>query len=498
MRISPLRPSAGPALRLRGAGLVLSALAASSFLAPASGYALQEVEPAEVEPAVEPAPEPAAKPLFLTASRVIVRPGHVLENASVLIEDGKITAVGTDLTAPEGAEAIQGEVICAAFMDPWSTAGVESASARSMDVNAATQAVDALDPYGQGSILQELTAAGVLLTRSQVGRTANFSGINAVIRTFSADVVLGDASVSATIGAPRQSTANFGRNGGGFSFGPQSVDPIDRLSQIDKLGSELESGAKYAGDVAAYEADLAEWETAIAEKEKELNDDFKKAKKARDKAVEKAEKDGKDVKEKKYKEDKRPRAPRFDAEKAAFADVVQGKMPLVVHAERALEIRDILRVTEAHPRLRLVIAGGTSALACKSALAARGVTVIVAPSPAKPGGPVGELDPGLALAAELDAAGINVLIGSGGSSARASRDLPLLAALAVGHGLSRDAALRAITSGPAAAFDVADQVGTVQRGKSADLLVLSGDPLSSSSRVLAAISGGAVASPASR
>ena len=488
MRISTLRPLAVPVFRLRGAGLVLAALAASSFSALNSSSAYgQEAE------------EPTAKTLFLTANRVIVRPGHVLENASVIVEDGMITAVGADLTAPEGAESIQGEVICAAFMDPWSTAGIEPASARAEDVNAATQAVDALDPYGQVSILQELTGAGVLLTRSQVGRMADFSGIGAIIRTATAEALLPDAAVSVTIGAPRASSVNFNQRGSSsFTLGPQSLDPIERLNQIDKLASELEGGAKYAGDVAKYEQELAEWELAIAEKEKELADDFKKAKKARDKAVDKAEEDGKDVKEKKYKEDKRPREPRFDAEKAAFADVVQGKMPLVVYAERALEIRDMLRISAEYPRLRLVIAGGTSSLACKAALVERNVTVIVAPSPAKPGGPVGELDPGLALAAELDAAGINVLIGSGGATARASRDLPLLAALAVSHGLSRDAALRAITSGPARVFDVADQVGTIKRGHSAELLVMSGDPLSSSSRVLAAISGGVVAPTASR
>lgn len=461
----------------------MAALAASSLsLATAGPVFGQEAE------------STAAKPLFLSAKQVIVRPGQVLENASVIVVDGKITAVGTDLTAPEGAELIEGEVVCAAFMDPWSTAGIDPISVRTDDVNAASLAVDALDPFGQESVLQELTAAGVLLTRTQLGRTADFSGIGAVIRTRTAEVVLPNAAISAAIGAERRAVNVFA--GGGF--GPRTIDPLERLGQIDKLGSELEAGAKYADTLAKYEKELAEWKTAIEKKEKELKDDFKKAKKARDKAVEKAKEDGKEVKEKKYKEDKRPRAPRFDAEKAVFADVVQGKMPLVVHAERALEIRDLLRITEAHPRVRLVIAGGTSALACRDTLAERGVTVIVAPSPAKPGGPVGELDPGLALAAELDAAGVNVLIGSGGSSALASRELPLLAALAVGHGLSRDAALRAITSGPARVFDVADQVGTVQRGQSADLLVLSGDPLASSSRILAAISGGVVAPTTNR
>ncbi len=436
------------------------------------------------------------KPLFLTAKRVIVRPGHVLENASVIVVDGKITAVGTDLEAPEGAEAIQGEVICAAFMDPWSTAGLDASSVSSTNVNAATMAADALDPYGQSAVLDQLAEAGVLLTRSQIGLTADVGGMGAVLRTANAEVVLEDASISAAVGAVRASSQGFGARG--FSFGPPKIDPIDRLAQIDKLVSALAAGQKYALDTAKYNEDLAEWNKAITEKEKELNDDFKKAKKARDKKVKDAEEDGKELKEKKYKEDKRPRAPRFDANKAAFARAVQGEVPFVVHAERALEIRDILRSTKPYTRLRLVIAGGTSALACKTELAERNVTIIVAPSPADAGGPVGELDPGLALAAELDAAGVNVLIGTGGASALASRDLPLLAALAVGHGLDRDAALRAVTSGPASVFDVADQVGSVKRGLAADLLVLSGDPLSSSSRVLAAISGGSVVSPASR
>lgn len=486
MRTSHPGPKAESVSPFRGVGLVLAALAAMGLGADAS--ALQEAQSEEGK-------SPSGT-LFLTAKRVIVRPGHVLENASVLVEDGKISAVGTDLKAPEGAQAIQGEVICAAFMDPWSTAGLDPDSVNSRDVNAATMAKDALDPYGQGSILEELAAAGVLLTRSQIGLAADVSGLGAVLRTATAEVLLGDASMSAAIGAESQgfSPQQFGGRGGpqGFSFGPQSIDPIDRIGQIDKLVSELAAGQKYGEDMATYREELAAWEKSIAEKEKELEDDFKKAKKARDKMVKDAEEDGDEIKEKKYKEDKRPREPRFDAEKAAFARVVQGEVPMVIHAERALEIRDILRLTEPYKRLRLVIAGGTSALACKEELAERGVTVIVAPSPAKPGGPVGELDPGLALAGELDAAGVNVLIGTGNASPLASRDLPLLAALAVGHGLDRDVALRAITSGPAAIFDVADQVGSVKRGHAADLLVLSGDPLSSSSRVLAAISGGAV------
>jgi imidazolonepropionase-like amidohydrolase len=96
----------------------------------------------------------------------------------------------------------------------------------------------------------------------------------------------------------------------------------------------------------------------------------------------------------------------------------------------------------------------------------------------------------LALAGRLSEAGVSVLIGSGGLRSEASRDLPLLAALAIGYGLDRDKALEALTVGAARAFDVSDRVGTVERGKDADLLLLDGEPLVSTTRVLYVIAGG--------
>ncbi|MEM6570674.1 MAG: amidohydrolase family protein [Planctomycetota bacterium] len=435
-------------------------------------------------------------PLVISAKRVIVRPGKVLENAKVVIEDGEIVAVGTDVKVPDGAQQLEGAVVCAGFHDAWSIAGVEGRAAAADRANSAALAVDALDPYGQETTLQELVEAGVLHARTVIGSGSALGGIGAVIRAHAAEPLLDDAAMSARLGLVRGggSFVQVQNPDGSFTFRQEAprLDPVERIGQIDKLVSELQSGEKYARDVAKYEADLAEWNESIADKEKELEEDFKKAKKARDKKVKDADEKGKEFKEKSYKEDKRPRAPKFDAEKAALARVAEGEIPLVVHAERAVEIRELLRLTESLSRLRLVVAGGTSSLACADALAERGVPVIVAPRPSDAGGPVGELDPGLSLAAELHERGVEVLIGSGGRSARASRDLPHLAALAVGHGLDPDAALRAITLGPARVFDVAGHVGSVQRGRKADLLVLSGDPLSSSTRVLAAISGGEV------
>ena len=442
--------------------------------------------------AEDPAPAaaaPAAPPLAIRAQRVIVRPGHEIENAVVLVRDGRIVAVGEDLDVPEGAETLEGAVVCAGFMDPWSVAGIESGSARSSSSDASVMAADVIDPYGSEDDLEELVAAGVVATRSQIATGAAVSGIDVVLSTASADAMIGDAALSTSLGVVRGA-------GGPVTFellGPGRLDPIDRVGQIDKLVSELTAGAKYGTDVARYERDLAEWEKAIAEKEEELEEDFKKAKKARDKKVADAEEKGKEFKEKSYKEDKRPRPPKLDAEKAMFARVVNGEIPLVVTANRALEIRELLRLTRPFTRMRMVMAGGASALTAADDIAARGIPVIVVPTPTNVAGPVTELNPGLALAAELHERGVEVLIGSGARSSLASRDLALLAALAVGHGLDRDAALHAITHGPARAFDVADHIGSVARGKRAELIVLSGDPLASSTRVLATVSGGGVA-----
>ena len=464
------------------AAALLSGIAAPLLIAAQEDGPAPEAPDADSDAAQAEKPAP---PIVVRASKLILRPGKVVENGLVLIQDGKIQAVGADVAVPEGATVVEGDVVCSGFMDPWSIAGLEAGSAGSSTSSASAMAADVVDPYGQEDILKELVAAGVLATRSQISAAANISGISVVLSTASAEPMLEDASLSASLGVTR----SFGR---GFNIGAQNLDPIDRVGQVDRLAGQIATGKKYGDDMAKYRRDLAEWKKTIAEEEAKLKKDFKKAKKARDKKVKDAKEKGEEVKDKKYKEDRRPKPPKYDAEKASFARAVNGEIPMVIRADRALEIRELLRLTKPYTRLRMILAGGNSALLCVDDLAARGIPVIVTPNPANVGGPVDELDPGLALAAELDAAGVEVLIGSGGSSALASRDLALLAALAVGHGLDQDSALHAITTGPARAFDVSGHLGSIVRGKAAELIVLSGDPLASSSRVLAAVSGGKV------
>jgi imidazolonepropionase-like amidohydrolase len=430
-------------------------------------------------PGVPAAPAPAQdESLWIRAERVIVRPGVELADAAILVERGVIVAIGPEVEAPEGARRIEGAVACAGFVDPWSSLGLDGGSVDDLGTKPATRTVDAVDPWRRAFEREEANRGGVTSVRAQAGRAAPVGGIGAVLRVEregESDVVLEDACVAATIGISR---------------GGKRGDVFDRAAEVERLIAAIDKGRRYREAELEYRDELAEWQEAIAEKREELEGDFKKAKKKREKEIEEAEEKGKEFKEDKYKEDKKPRKPKHDADDEVMARVAEGELPLVVEAHGAAEIRNLLMGTEKFDRLRLILAGATEAHHLADELAERGVPVIVWPVPmgADKAPEYGDHD--LARAGELERAGVEVLIGSGGGSD--ARELRLLAALAVGHGLDPEAALGAITSRPAGAFDVRGRLGSLERGRDADVLVLDGDPLDTTARLRFVVSKGRV------
>lgn len=476
------------ASRLAVAGLAMTALSVggAAAWAAASGPALALIVQ-DGEAAEDAQAEAAPVHVLVQAARLIVRPGEELENTSVLITDGRIVAIGADLAAPEGATVVEGAVVCAGFIDPWSALGMDEASRVDRGFTAATKASDGWNPYADEHLREEALRAGVTAIHLQGGSNAAIGGLGALVRidpSLGDDaLVLSDACLSATVGLSAD---------GGFWGGVRAIDPFERMQQIDRIAQNLATGQSYSESWAKYEAEIVEWEKAIAEKEAELEKDFKKAKKDREKDQEKAAEKDKEFKDKKYKEDRKPRRPKVDADKAVLARVARGEIPLVVEAHRASEIRGLLDATENFRRVRLVIAGGSEALNQAERLAERDVTVIVWPALLGVSRNDEHESHDLALAGELAEAGVNVLIGSGGREPAATRDLPLLAASCVGHGLGRDLAFEALTIGAARALDVADRLGSVELGKDGELLVLTGEPLASATRVQYVISAGRV------
>jgi imidazolonepropionase-like amidohydrolase len=99
-----------------------------------------------------------------------------------------------------------------------------------------------------------------------------------------------------------------------------------------------------------------------------------------------------------------------------------------------------------------------------------------------------------ALPALLLEAGVMMAIGGAEAHDAASTEASLIhqARRAVGYGLPREAAIPAITAHAAALCGLADQVGTVEVGRDADLVLWSGDPLEHSSRPLLVVVDGEV------
>lgn len=423
-----------------------------------------------------------AETVLIRADKVIVRPGVVETDVGVLVSRGKIVAVEKGLATPEGAREIRGKVVCAGFIDPWSGFSLDPQAVGDERASAATRTTDAIDAYTDPRFRDEVLRAGVTSLRLQAGSSAKVSGLGAFVRnhpttTGERAVILDDACLSLSLGITR---------------GDRGLDVFDRANDVDRALGALGDGLTYLQDRVEYKHELEEWQKTIGEKEKELEEGFKKAKKDREKEEAEAKEKGKEFKQKSYKEDKKPKPPRYDADKEVLARAIDGRMPCVVEVQRGAEMRGLLEGAKRFDRLRLIVAGGTESVPFAKELAERRIPVIVVPALLGKQRPweLREADP--ALAGQLTAAGVQVLIGSGGNPDLSSRDLPMLAAVAIGHGLERDAALAAVTTKAAEALDVADRVGSVEVGKDADLLVLDGEPLSTTTRVLYVLSGGDV------
>lgn len=422
--------------------------------------------------------------LFIKAHRIVRRPGDELQDAAMIVRGGKIIAVGTDLQKPDGAREIVGAVACAGFIDPWAALGISADSIQDAGTSAGTRAVDGIDIWSNEHLRRDALRAGVTVVRVHAGAAARVGGVGALLRVApnlpaSEVVVLADCDVSMSIGL-------------GSPSGEQSekTDPFERVADLDRVVAAVESGRGYLLARTEHHYELESWEKKIAEKETELTKDAKKAKKDREKEQKDATEKGKPFQEKKYKEDKRPQPPRYDEDNEVLARVADGGVPLLVQANRSAEIRGLLSGTSGFDRLRLILAGGAEALSCARDLSERRITVLLAPVPRGRIASEDSEETGLSLAGDLARAGVQVLLGTGGTNPGSSRDLPLLAQLAIGNGLDRDKAFDALTLGAASAFDAGNRLGSLEPGKDAEILVLDGDPLTSTAQVLYVVSSG--------
>ena len=168
---------------------------------------------------------------------------------------------------------------------------------------------------------------------------------------------------------------------------------------------------------------------------------------------------------------------------AALIPVVTGRQPLYVRADRAADIRMALALRTEFPALKLTLVGATEGWIVASEIAAAGVPVLLNPTSNIPSS-FDLLGASLRNAAILHRAGVVIAI-SGNDAGHRVRDMRYNAGLAVSRGLPQAAGLEAITLAPARIFGVADQLGSIEPGKVADLAIWDGDPLEALSEPVA-------------
>jgi len=168
----------------------------------------------------------------------------------------------------------------------------------------------------------------------------------------------------------------------------------------------------------------------------------------------------------------------------ALIPIVQGRLPLLITADRVDDIDGVLRFARAQ-NIKVIINSGAEAWRIAPRLAAAHVAVVTGAMNNIPESfdKLGQRQENAAL---LRHAGVEVALvgnaGGGDEDQFNARNVRYEAGNAVAYGMSHDDALRAVTLGPATVFGVADRVGSLQVGRDANIVIWSGDPFEFATR----------------
>jgi imidazolonepropionase-like amidohydrolase len=378
--------------------------------------------------------------IALTHAKIFTLSGSPIEDGTLIIRDGKIAAVGANVEVPAGAQVIdaKGLQIYPGLFDPITQMGMSEISA----VNAT------VDTTETGAYNPDVVAATAIFPSSEHIPVTRASGITEVLAVpdsggfdsgGSRGVIGGQASaihlagwtinemtikksVAMVISWPQMETRSFDFATFSIKNKPFSEAKQDYEKQVNELADYLDRARHYAqamghGGPADYQRDL---------------------------------------------------------KLEALAPVIRGQLPVLVFADRARDIRNAVEFCDKQ-KLKMILAGGEQAYRVKDLLRSKGIPVVLRPTLTLPTEEDDAYDRLLSQPAELAAAGVKIAFGSFDNSF--ARRLGQQAANAVAYGLPYDQALKAVTVYPAEIFGVADQVGTLETGKVANIIVTNGDPL---------------------
>ena len=172
-----------------------------------------------------------------------------------------------------------------------------------------------------------------------------------------------------------------------------------------------------------------------------------------------------------------------DLKLEAMLPVLEGKIPMLIHAEKAKTIREAVAFAEKY-KVRTILEQGVEAWKVAAELKAHNIPVILPPTLRLPDEQDDPYDKPFSIPDELFKAGVRFAFATFGPGAEQNpRNLPYEAAAAVPFGLPPQEALKAITLYAAQIWGAGDELGSIDKGKWADLIVTDGDPLETRTQV---------------
>ena len=367
----------------------------------------------------------AAQTVAITGGRVFPVSGPVIENGTVVIQNGRITAVGSNVAIPAGAQRIDAT-------GKWVTPGLFNASTElGLTEIGAVQTTREFAAQGKDGVAAAFRAADGLNPASMFIPPTRKDGITTVAVIPQGGLIAGQAAVIDLVSG----TAS---------------DMLLRPSaaMLAQVGDARQAGVGARGELLMRLRELFEdaraYQRRRADFERNQTRDFV--------------------------------ASRLDLE--SLIPVLDGRLPLLVAADRASDIEAALDLAKAYG-LKIMIGGGAEAWIVADKLAAAKVPVLT--------GAINNIPTSFATLGQrqenaglLRRAGVDVAVISnaegGDEEAFNARNVRYEAGYAVSYGMKWDDALRAVTLTPAQLFGVADRVGTLQPGREGNVVVWSGDP----------------------
>jgi imidazolonepropionase-like amidohydrolase len=383
------------------------------------------------------AQSPSSGVYVIQGAKIFTLAGAPIDKGTLVIRDGKVAAVGAGVAVPADAQIIEasGLEVYPGMFDPVTQVGLEEVEAVRSTVD--TEETGELNPdvtaatafNADSAHVAVIRAAGITEVLTVPGALGGFGGGNSLIGGQASAVNLGGWNINDMVIErhaameltwPSISTGTFDTTT--FTFRRLPFDEATKQYQkkVDALSDLFDQARHYAQAAGRGNSNFAR-----------------------------------------------------DLKLEALGPVVEGKEPLLVVAFSARDIHNAVEFC-AQQKVRMILGGASEAWKTIDLLKKNNIPVIIGPILSIPQTDDDPYDAAYAMPGQLYAAGVKIAFASFNTSF--SRRLPQYAGTAVGYGLPREEALKAVTVNAAQMLGLND-LGTIEPGKTANLVVTDGDLL---------------------